>query len=113
MNEQLLHLVFATSRPQTTVRVVPMSVGAHAATGGRFSMMHYHDRRPMVWLEGTAVSTVVEEKEVVETYRMIRSELRRIALDEEQSRSLLARLASEYDLVAKERERDEGPDHLA
>jgi hypothetical protein len=113
MNEQLLHLMFSATRPQITIRIVPLSAGAHAATGGRFVMMGYHDRQPVVWLESTAVSTLVEDREVMKTYRAIRSELHRIALDEEQSRSLLASRASEYDFVVKERDRDEGPDHMA
>jgi hypothetical protein len=40
----------------------------------------------------------------VEIYRMIRSELYRIALDEEESRVLLAGLASEYELGTEERD---------
>jgi Domain of unknown function (DUF5753) len=44
MNGQVLHLIFATGRPQITVRVVPMSVGAHAALRGDFMMTHYMDR---------------------------------------------------------------------
>jgi hypothetical protein len=56
---------------------------------------------------------LVEDREVVETYCMIRSELYRIALDEEQSRSLLADVASEYDLAIEERGSDGGFTHLA
>jgi hypothetical protein len=113
MNEQLLHLMFANSRPHISVRIVPMSAGVHAALSGRFAMMHYHDRQPVVWLEGGAISTLVEERSVVETYRMIRSELQRIALGEEQSTSLLAALASVYDLDAKECDHHGGAGQLA
>jgi transcriptional regulator with XRE-family HTH domain len=97
MQEQLLHLVFATAKPQIKVRIIPTSVGAHAGMRGPFVLMHYQDRRPMVWLESEATSMLVEDREVVETYRKIRAELYRIALDEEQSRLLLANLASDYD----------------
>jgi transcriptional regulator with XRE-family HTH domain len=113
MNEQLLHLMFSATRPQISIRVVPMTVGVHAASGSQFSMMHYHDRQPVIWLEGTAISTLVEQRGVVEMYRAVRSELHRIALDEEQSRSMLAGLASVYDLDAKERGADERPDQMA
>jgi transcriptional regulator with XRE-family HTH domain len=111
MNEQLLQLVFATSRAHVNIRVIPMSAGMHAGMRGPFVLMHYHDRRPVVWLEGEAMSTLVEDPEIVDTYRKIRSELYRIALDEGQSRSWLADLASEYDL--EERDRVGGPDCLA
>lgn len=110
MNEQLLHLVFATSQPHIKVLVIPVSIGPHAGMRGPFALMHYHDRRPVVWLEGEAMSTLVEDAEVVNTYRMIRSELYRIALGEEESRSLLADLASAND--GEERDRD-GRDRLA
>lgn len=111
MGEQLLHLVLASSRGQIRVRVLPMSIGAHAGVGGPFVLMHYHDRRPVVWLESEAVSTLVEDSEVVDTYRAIRSELYRVALDEEESRSLLTDLASKYDI--EERDRVGGLDGLA
>jgi hypothetical protein len=109
MNEQLLHLIFFTPNPRVQVRVVPKATGAHAGMAGSFMFMGFHDRRPMVFLEGMSISTLVEDREVVETYRMIRSELHRIALTEEESRYLLTDLASRFDREAEERTRDEGP----
>jgi transcriptional regulator with XRE-family HTH domain len=113
MNEQLLHLVFAISRPQTTVRVVPTAVGAHAGMRGAFMFMGYMDRKPVVLLESEAISTLVEQRQVVEIYRMIRAELDRIALDQEESRTLLADLANDYDRDIEERDRDGGQEHVA
>jgi hypothetical protein len=113
MNEQLLHLVFMTSRPHVEIRVVRTSVGAHAAMRGPFMMIGYPDRKPVIMLENEALSTVVEDREVVETYRLIRAELDRIALDKEESRTLLADLASEYDRDIEERDCGGGPEQLA
>jgi hypothetical protein len=42
MNEQILHLMFANSRPQTTVRIVPTSIGAH---GWHARGIHVHGVR--------------------------------------------------------------------
>jgi hypothetical protein len=56
---------------------------------------------------------LVEDREVVETYRLIRTELDRIALGEEESRRALVDLASEYDREAEERNRGGGPEYLA
>jgi transcriptional regulator with XRE-family HTH domain len=103
MHEQLVALILATAQSNVKVRVIPASAGPHAGMRGSFVLMEYRDRRPVVWLEGEAFSTLVEDREVVETYRMIRSELYRIALDEEESRSLFADLADEYDRVVEER----------
>jgi len=75
--------------------------------------MGYTDRRPLVFLESEALCTFVEDREAVGVYRMIISELDRVALDEEYSRSLLVDLASEYDRKVEEHARDGGPDHLA
>lgn len=113
MSEQLLHLVFAPANPRITIRVVPTSVGAHAAMRGTFIFMGFHDRRPVVFLESEVMSTLVEDRQMIETYRAIRSELDRIALDTEESRSMLTELASAYDREAEERNRDRGSEHLA
>jgi hypothetical protein len=113
MNEQLLHLVLLTVKPQIKVRIVPTAAGPHAAMRGSFMSMGYTDRRPVVMLETEAISTFVEDRDVVATYRLITSELHRIALDDGESRLLLADLASEYDdWAAEERERG-GGSHLA
>jgi transcriptional regulator with XRE-family HTH domain len=114
MSEQLLHLVLVTARPQIKVRIVPTSAGAHAGmSGGSFMHMGYTDRQQLVFVESEAFSTFVEDREVVATYRMISSELDRIALDEEYSRSLLVDVASDYDREIEERSGDGRPGQLA
>jgi hypothetical protein len=113
MSEQLLHLVLVTTKPQIKVRIVPTSAGAHAGMRGPFMQMGYTDRRPLVCLENEGACIFVEDREVVGIYRMIVSELDRIALDEGESRSLLVDVASEYDREAEERNRDGKPEHLA
>jgi hypothetical protein len=80
---------------------------------GAFMFMGYGDRKPVIHLESEAISTMVEDREVVERYRMIRAELDRIALGGEESRSLLADLASEYDRETEECDRGGGPEDLA
>lgn len=110
MSEQLLSLVLATAKPQIKVRIVPISAGAHAGMRGPYMHMGYTDRRPLVYTEGEVVSTFVEDRKAVATYGMITSELDRIALDEEDSRSLLLDLADEYDKQAAERGRAGGKD---
>jgi hypothetical protein len=113
MSEQLLHLVLLHANPRVKIRIVPTSAGVHAGMNGPFIFMGFTDRQPVVFLESEVMSTLVEKREMIETYRMIRTELDRTALDTEESRSLLADLASKYDRAAEERNRDGGMDCLA
>jgi hypothetical protein len=113
MVEQLLHLVFMTSHTRVHIRVLPTNLGSHAAMRGPFMFMGFGDRRPVVYLEGDATSTFVEDREIVELYRTIRTELHKVALDEEESRRFLAEMASAYDREVEERSRCGGPEQLA
>jgi hypothetical protein len=103
MSEQLLHLVLVTANPRIKVRVVPMAAGAHPALAGPFMFLGFADRKPVVFLESEGLSTLIEVREVVENYRAIRTALDRIALSAEESQEFLARLASEFDREAEER----------
>lgn len=97
MNDQLLHLVFASDLPHISIRVIPASVGAHAGLKGPFLVMEHAMHRPVVYLELATTSLFINQPETVARYREIESSIATIALDEEQSRSWLARRASECD----------------
>lgn len=108
MHEQMLHLVFASSRPHCAVRVVPDSAGAHAGLAGPFKLIQYSGHPPAVYVENEVASLFLERPADIATYRRAFTRLAEVALDEGQSREFLARLASEYDRV--EVDRDEYPD---
>lgn len=97
MNDQLLHLVFASSRPHIDIRVVPIAAGPHGGVGGAFTLMEYEKAKPVVYLEHDVASVFLDRKDYVAHYRKAIASLRAVALDEGQSRSLLAQLASEND----------------
>jgi hypothetical protein len=97
MHEQLLHLVFLTAQPHVTLRVVPLSAGAHAGMNGPFWLLEHTDRPPVVYLENETSSLFLEDAKDIVAYRLILAKLADIALDEGQSRTFVADLANEYD----------------
>lgn len=97
MVEQLEHLQRMSLRPYLTLRVVPAELGAHAAMTGAFRLMEFTDFRPVVYLESEASSLFLETPVEVDAYRRILETLAKTALGEEESRKLLATVATEFD----------------
>jgi hypothetical protein len=107
MNDQLLHLVFTSSTPNISIRVIPASTGPHAGLDGPFSILVDRRHRPAVYIETAAASLFINRDETVALYRDIESRLSDVALDEERSRVWLAGQASEFDLRTPVSEGDE------
>lgn len=90
MSDQLHHLLRMSMLPCVTLRVVPAALDAHAALAGPFILMEFADFRPVVYLESTTASLFLELPVEIEAYQTILT-----ALDEGQSRELIASLATE------------------
>lgn len=97
MHEQLLQLVFLSSRPQCTIRVVPVAAGGRGLAQAPFRMMRYVQNDPVVYSEQDVVSLFLDRKQHTDHYRDVLNRLDRAALDEGESRRLLVALASEFD----------------
>jgi predicted transcriptional regulator len=97
MSDQLHHLLRMAVRPTVTLRVLPVSLGAHPALGGPFVFMEFAEFRPLVYLEGAISCVFVEKPEDTQVYRKILTALADTALDEEESKKLIANIASELD----------------
>ncbi len=97
MNDQLLHLVFASARPHIRIRIVPAQAGPHAGLGGAFTLMRYSKAKPVISLEHHVTSLFLDSAECVAQYREVLTRLASAALNEGQSRAWLAQLASEFD----------------
>jgi transcriptional regulator with XRE-family HTH domain len=97
MNEQLLHMLLVSSRPWCAVHVLPTSFPL-GVVGSHFRIMEYRNHQPVVYLETQSHNLYVEDPGDVRIYRNSLRKLRAIALDEGQSRELLARLANDYDI---------------
>lgn len=95
MSEQLHSLLQNSVRPNVVLRVVPSTVGVHAAMAGNFTLLDIRDFRPIVYLDNETSCVFLENPVEVASYRNIVSALHTTALDEARSRELIAKLATE------------------
>jgi transcriptional regulator with XRE-family HTH domain len=102
MSDQLNHLLRMSARPCLTLRVVPLSIGAHPGMGGSFILMEFAEFRPVVYLESATSSLFLEKREEIDTYRHILVAMRESALREEESRELIADVATSLYVDGKE-----------
>ncbi|GLZ34597.1 hypothetical protein Lesp02_67840 [Lentzea sp. NBRC 105346] len=94
MSDQLHHLLRMLVRPHITLRVVPVSIGAHAGMAGSFHLMKFARIQPVVHVEGENSSQFLEDTASIKVYTNILESLDRTALDAEQSRRLITHLAT-------------------
>jgi transcriptional regulator with XRE-family HTH domain len=104
MNDQLLHLVFASARPHINIRVVPTAAGPHAGVGGAFRLMENPSAKPVVYLTNDVASMFLDQPECVARYRHMLATLASVALNEGESRTWLAQLASDHDRPREDRD---------
>ncbi|MGB8995899.1 MAG: helix-turn-helix transcriptional regulator [Pseudonocardiaceae bacterium] len=95
MADQLQQLQRLSLRPYLTLRVVPASLGAHAATAGSFILMEFAEFKPVVYLESETSSLFLEKPVEIAAYQDILESLAQTALGEGESRQLIATLATE------------------
>ncbi|HWE88679.1 MAG TPA: helix-turn-helix transcriptional regulator [Pseudonocardiaceae bacterium] len=91
-HRQLEHLLTMANWPTITIRVIPASVGVHAATNGSFSLLRFTGARPVVYVESLAAGLFLEEKPEITAYEKAMGLLEKSALDEEESARTIARL---------------------
>lgn len=97
MNEQMLHLVFVSGRPQCSVRVIPASTGVRGLANNSFQIFGYTEEPSVVHVPNETASEFVEADADLRTYRSLLKRLASVALPDAQSRDVLVRLASDYD----------------
>ena len=95
MSDQLHHLLRMSVRSYLTLRVVPASLGAHAATAGPFIFMEFAEFRSVTYLESETSSLFLEKPAETQAYRRILGALADTALGEGESRELIATVATE------------------
>jgi transcriptional regulator with XRE-family HTH domain len=94
MSDQLHHLLRMSVREHISIRVLPASIGAHAAMSGPFTLMHFPHFRPIVYLDSETSCLFLEQPEEIDAYRTLLRGLGETSLDERQSRDLIAELAT-------------------
>jgi hypothetical protein len=95
MSDQLHQLLRMSVRAYISVHVIPVAFGAHAAMSGACRLMEFTEFKPVVYIEEETAGHFLEEPEEIGTYRKIFASLANGALDEGQSRDLIAKLAVE------------------
>lgn len=98
MQEQMLHMVFATGRPQCSIRVIPTSAGGRGLTATSFQIFRYREDRPVVYVQNETTCEFLENGQDLLAYQAVLNRLATVALNDAQSRALIANLATEYEL---------------
>lgn len=81
--EQLAHLLRMSELPNVTLRLVPFTVGAHAAMGSPFTILRLAaDSTPVVYLEDLWNADYVNRPEQVAAYTDALNRLQEVALNE-------------------------------
>jgi transcriptional regulator with XRE-family HTH domain len=93
MSEQMHHLLRMSVRSYLTIRVIPAAYGAHAGTSGACRLMESAEFRPVAYVEEETAGHFLEEPDEIAAYRKVFAALANCALDEGQSKDLIARLA--------------------
>lgn len=104
MSEQLHHMLRMSVRAHIAIRVVPTALGAHAGSAGSFTLLESSEYKPVVYLEGETSGVFLEKPEEIASYRAVFKSLASAALDEGESKDLIAKVA--IDLYA-----DQETDH--
>lgn len=112
LREQLHHLLRMSVRTYISLRVVPAVIGAHAGIDGSFVFMEYDEIGPVVFLETEAGNLYVENPEHIRKYRQILASLSHVALSEEESRALIAAIATNLNSPGEDSRNDNPGLHL-
>jgi transcriptional regulator with XRE-family HTH domain len=97
MHEQLLQLLFAMSRPQCAIRVVPASAGTIGLAISSFQIFHYPDDPSVVYVQNETTCEFLENREDLLAYRAVLDRIAGVALHDAQSRELIASIASDHE----------------
>ncbi|MBF6333881.1 helix-turn-helix domain-containing protein [Nocardia transvalensis] len=105
MGRQARHLLDVGQLPNVSIRVVPISRGMHIGLQmGGFVLMEfpehpspYLSEPPVVYVEGHTGALYLERESEIRQYRYGLAGVRRVALDEIDSRELITQIAREYE----------------
>jgi transcriptional regulator with XRE-family HTH domain len=96
MEDQMMHLVLISGWRKIEIRVVPFGGLSASWLRGQFEIMDYARYRSVVYVEQEIASLFLDNPGPVATYRLMADRLDEVALNREESRSMLAALAGEY-----------------
>ncbi|ANH92017.1 MULTISPECIES: helix-turn-helix transcriptional regulator [unclassified Streptomyces] len=98
MREQLEHLVEQSRLPHVTVQVIPFGMGAHPGLNGQYAILEFPDTADssVVYIEGVTSDLYLEKANDVQKYSVMYEHLRAQALNVEQSREFIEKVAKDY-----------------
>jgi transcriptional regulator with XRE-family HTH domain len=98
MIEQLEHLLEMVQLPHVTVQVIPFSMGAHPGVSGQYAILEFPDAADstVVYIEGVTSDLYLEKAQDVSKYSVMYEHLRAQALNVEQTREFIAKVAKDY-----------------
>lgn len=104
MGNQLRHLIDVTEKySNITIQVIPYSVGAHPAMESTFAILDFAESVPsVVYVEGLVGFLYLERPQDLSRYEQVFDRLRRIALDPQESITLIAKVATAHSRASAE-----------
>lgn len=94
MSDQIHQVLRMAVRPKIAIRIVPVSVGQHAAMSGSFVLLDVAKFKKVVYLDSETSSLFLEDPVEINAYDNVVAALDEVALDERQSREWLSRQAA-------------------
>lgn len=96
--EQLARLLEASDEPNTTIQVIPFSVGAHASMMGSFAVLSFGEAAPpVVYVETLGGDLFLEEPADLQTFRETYAHLQATALSPADTRGFINKIIEEIE----------------
>jgi transcriptional regulator with XRE-family HTH domain len=95
MHRQLQHLLVVAEQPHVTLRVVPLTAGAHAGLRGAFVILEFAEEPGLVYLENHGTELFLEEEADLAAYRVALETILHAALAPAATAELIAQTATE------------------
>ncbi|MGH3841926.1 MAG: helix-turn-helix domain-containing protein [Pseudonocardiaceae bacterium] len=95
MHRQLHHLLGAAEQPHVTLRVVPLTAGAHAGLRGSFVILEFAEEPALVFVENQETGLFLEEEGDLAAYRLALGTILNAALAPAATTELIAQITAE------------------
>lgn len=98
MIEQLDYLLEMSQLPHVTVQLIPFTMGAHPGVSGQYAILEFPDAADssVVYIEGVTSDLYLEKPQDVQKYSVMYEHLRAQALNADQTREFIAKVAKDY-----------------
>lgn len=97
MARQIRHMIAWADRPNVTVLVIPLRVAAHAGLDGSFVILDFAASPTVVHIEDRTTGLFLNDPMTVVAYKVVEERLVDVALDEDESKALLASIADDLE----------------